>query len=70
MMMEVNGNSIALDREGYLLDPAQWNVDVARALAAKENIELTENVWEVVNFVRDYYLERPRCPNIGCYCGD
>jgi tRNA 2-thiouridine synthesizing protein E len=62
MKMEVNGISIALDREGYLLDPSQWNVDVARALAAKEDIELSEDVWEIVNFVRDYYLERQAVP--------
>jgi tRNA 2-thiouridine synthesizing protein E len=62
MMIEVNGNSIALDREGYLLDPSQWNEDVARELAAKEDIELTEDVWEVVNFVREYYNERQAVP--------
>jgi tRNA 2-thiouridine synthesizing protein E len=61
-MMQVNGVDIALDHEGYLLDPAQWNTDVAAVLAAKENIELTENVWEVVNFVRDYFEERQSVP--------
>ncbi len=62
MVLVVNGDSIALDREGYLLDPAQWNTDVAEVLAEKENIELTDDVWEVVNFVRDYYEERQAVP--------
>ena len=62
MIIEVNGDSIELDREGYLLDPGQWNEDVARELAAKEGIELTDDVWEVVNFVRDYYNERQAVP--------
>jgi len=62
MMIEVNGDSIELDREGYLLNPAQWNEDVARELAAKEDIELTDDVWEVINFVRDYYNERQAVP--------
>ena len=62
MMLEVNGVSIPLDHEGYLLDPAQWNADVAQAIADKENIELTDDAWEVVNFVRDYYEERQSVP--------
>ena len=62
MMIEVNGDSIELDREGYLLDPGQWNQDVARELAAKEDIELTDDVWEVINFVRNYYNERQAVP--------
>lgn len=62
MMIEVNGDSIELDREGYLLNPEQWNEDVARELAVKEGIELTEDVWEVINFVREYYDERQAVP--------
>lgn len=62
MMLEVNGEHIPLDREGYLLDPSQWNIDVAHAIAEKENIELTADAWEVVNFVRDYFEERQSVP--------
>lgn len=60
--LEVNGTQVELDNEGYLKDPSQWNVDVASAIAAKENIALTEEVWEVVQFVRDYYDERQCVP--------
>ncbi len=55
MTLQVNGQTIKLDHEGYLQEPSDWNEDVARSIAEKENIELTDNVWEVVNFVRDYY---------------
>ena len=61
-MLNVNGVTIALDREGYMLDPSQWNEAVAHALAEKENIELTEDVWEVIKFVRDYFIERQSVP--------
>ena len=62
MSLEVNGKTIELDREGFLLEPADWSEEVARAIAAKENIVLTEQVWEVVNFVRKYYEERQSVP--------
>jgi len=60
--MEVDGESIELDDEGYLLEPTQWNEAVASELARKEGIELTDDVWEVVRFVREYYDERQCVP--------
>lgn len=45
------------DVEGYLIDPGDWNEDVARMLARDENIELTDDHWHVLNFMRDYYDE-------------
>ncbi|MBT9568460.1 MAG: TusE/DsrC/DsvC family sulfur relay protein [Thiobacillus sp.] len=45
------------DVEGYLIDPGDWNEDVARMLARDENIELTDDHWHVLNFMREYYDE-------------
>ena len=53
--LTVNDKLINIDHEGYLLDPSDWNEDVARAIAETEDIELTEKVWEVVRFVREYF---------------
>ena len=43
--------------EGYLNDPADWNEDVARMLAADEDIDLTDEHWRVLRFMRDYHAE-------------
>jgi len=45
------------DAEGYLVEPGDWNEDVARVLAQDENIELTDDHWDVLRFMRDYYDE-------------
>jgi TusE/DsrC/DsvC family sulfur relay protein len=45
----------ATDNEGYLLDPGDWNDTVAPAIAARDNIPMTEAHREVVRFVRDYF---------------
>lgn len=45
------------DVEGYLIDPGDWNEDVARMLARDENIELTDDHWHVLHFMREYYDE-------------
>ena len=44
-----------LDPEGYLRDLSQWSPEVARQLALKEGIELTERHWQVLQALRDFY---------------
>lgn len=56
MALEVNGKTIPLTEAGYLENLGDWNEDVARALAAIEGITLTEKHWDVINYLRDEYL--------------
>ncbi len=53
----VNGEPIATDSEGYLLDLSHWSEDFAVARAHLEKLELTPSHWEVIRFLRDYYEE-------------
>jgi len=46
------------DAEGYLVEPEDWNEDVAQVLAQEENIQLNDDHWDVIHFMRDFYLER------------
>lgn len=52
-----------IDEEGYLVDPQDWNEDVAREFAQKENIQLTENHWDAIQFMRDYYADHQIAPD-------
>lgn len=45
------------DAEGYLTDPGDWNEEVAMALAQEEGIQLTEDHWDTIRFMRDYFEE-------------
>ena len=45
------------DAEGYLVDPGDWNEEVAVALAQDEHIELNDDHWDVLRFMRDFYEE-------------
>jgi tRNA 2-thiouridine synthesizing protein E len=47
--------TLRTDAEGYLVDPADWNEPVARELARREGIALTEDHWRVIRFMREYY---------------
>ena len=64
MAYEVNGKSFDSDEEGYLVDLASWNEELANLIAQDEEIEMTEEHWEVVNFLRDYYNEYQIAPAV------
>jgi tRNA 2-thiouridine synthesizing protein E len=64
MSIEVNGQTIETDEEGYLVNLSDWNEEVAAAIAKQENVEMTPNHWEVVNFLRQYYDEYQIAPAV------
>jgi tRNA 2-thiouridine synthesizing protein E len=56
---------VDVDAEGFLIDPAQWNEQIAAAIAAENGIpELTERHWLVVRFMRERYLTTGTAPSI------
>jgi TusE/DsrC/DsvC family sulfur relay protein len=57
MSLEVNGKTIELDDNGNLTDPALWDEDVAKALAATDNLELTQEHFDVLNYLRSEYFD-------------
>ncbi|MEL0585036.1 MAG: TusE/DsrC/DsvC family sulfur relay protein [Candidatus Thiodiazotropha sp. (ex. Lucinoma kazani)] len=56
MAYEVNGNEIEADVNGYLANQGDWNEDVAKVIAEAEGINLSEKAWEIINYLRDEYL--------------
>jgi dissimilatory sulfite reductase related protein len=64
MAFELNGKTYETDEEGYLVNLADWNEDVAKYLAEQEKVDMSENHWEVINFLREYYGEYQIAPAI------
>ncbi len=57
MILEVDGKTLRLDEEGYLVEPGDWDEKVAEQLARQEEIELTDEHWKIIRFMRKYYDE-------------
>jgi len=55
--LTVGTRSIALDKDGYLLNLADWSPEVASALAAAEAIELSPEHWEILELLRDFHAQ-------------
>jgi len=55
MAIEVNGKTIETDDNGNLVNPHEWSKDVAIALAAADDVVLTQEHWDVLEYLRDEY---------------
>jgi tRNA 2-thiouridine synthesizing protein E len=64
MEYQLEGTTFPADEEGYLLDISVWNKGLAGLIAEDENINMNDDHWEVVNFLRDYYEEYQIAPAI------
>ena len=56
MAIEVNGKTIETDGNGNLVNYQEWDRDVAAALAAEDDIELTQEHWDVLEYLREEYM--------------
>ena len=61
---EIDGLVAEHDEEGYLTDIGQWTPELAGLIAKSEQIEMTDDHWEVVNFLREYYEEYQIAPAV------
>ena len=56
MAYELNGNSIEANANGYLEDINDWSEELAPVIAITEDITLEERHWDVINYLRDEYI--------------
>ena len=64
MAIEVNGKSLETDEEGYLANLNDWEKEVATVMAEAEDLELSDDHWEIINFLREYYEEYQIAPAV------
>jgi tRNA 2-thiouridine synthesizing protein E len=62
--IEVEGKSYEVDDDGYLVDWQQWHEGIATHMAKEEGIDLTEEHWEIIKFLRDYFQKYQIAPMI------
>lgn len=64
MTIYYQNKRVGLDDEGYLLDPEQWDNDVAVALADTIAVDMTEQHWEIVHMVRNHFEDHQSVPEL------
>jgi tRNA 2-thiouridine synthesizing protein E len=53
----VDDKRVAVDEQGFLVDPDEWNERVAETMAQALGVELTDEHWAVVRFMRRFLDE-------------
>ncbi|MCU7800072.1 MAG: TusE/DsrC/DsvC family sulfur relay protein [gamma proteobacterium symbiont of Lucinoma myriamae] len=56
MAITFDGKEIELTANGYLVDITDWSEGLAKQMAADEDIELTDKHWDLINFLRDQFI--------------
>jgi len=54
--LNFDGESFGVTYTGNLVELHRWNSRLAEHMAKQEGIELTEEHWEVLNFLREFYF--------------
>jgi tRNA 2-thiouridine synthesizing protein E len=68
--LNFNGKQLEVNEEGFLANPDEWNKEVAAFLAREEEgiDRLNDQHWSVINFIREYYLEKNLAPMVRLIC--
>ncbi len=56
--------AVRRDAEGYLVNPEDWNEELAQQLAQEEGVTLDGTGWPVLRFMRDYWQEHQVAPDV------
>ena len=56
MKIEVDGEEVSTTETGFLAELGDWNEEVAKVIAAQDEIELTERHCDVINYLRDEFI--------------
>ncbi len=62
--IEVNGKQFEVDEEGYLANLSEWEPAIGEAMALAEDQPLTDEHWDIINFLREYYEEYQIAPAV------
>jgi len=61
-VITIAGNEVNVDDEGFMTEYDEWSEDIAKELASNIGIELTDNHWQVIKFLREDYKEQGETP--------
>ncbi len=54
--LAVKDKEIETNDNGYLLNAQDWTPDVAEAIARSDDLALTDKHWDVLNYLREEFL--------------
>ena len=62
--LELEGQQYEVDEEGYLQDWQAWKEGIAQVMADQDGLTLTSEHWEIIKFLREYFMKFQIAPMI------
>lgn len=62
--ISVEGKDIEVDEEGYLVNLNDWFPAVASVMAEIDEVEMGDDHWDIITFLREYYEEYQIAPAV------
>jgi tRNA 2-thiouridine synthesizing protein E len=62
--LQFEGKEYEIDEDGYLQDWQGWQSGMAEVMAKEDGLELTQEHWDIINFLRDYFTKFQIAPMI------
>lgn len=61
-IIEWEGGQVLVDKEGFLINQYDWSQGLAVELARLEEVSLSPEHWELMNYLREYYEDYDIAP--------
>jgi tRNA 2-thiouridine synthesizing protein E len=62
--IDLGDTRIELNKEGFVVDPSIWTRELAEHMARRDGLTLTEDHWEIINYLRSYFERYQIAPMI------
>ena len=60
----IDGHTVHVNEEGFMTDPSEWDEDLAKSLAAQIGIDLTDEHWRAIRFLREDFASQGETPTL------
>ena len=60
----INGRDVSVDDEGFMTVYDEWDEEMGKALAAAIGIDMTDEHWKVIRFLREDFKAQGATPTI------
>ena len=60
----LGGRDVHVDDEGFLTEYDEWDEDLAKVLATNINLDLTDDHWKAIRFVREDFKAQGETPTV------
>ena len=62
--LKINGSSVEVNDEGFLLSANDWTPAIAEVIASQHGIALSDRHWDVINFCRSDFEATGKSPGV------